>query len=92
MDSVIRLHNFCRDRKIEVPEGGVSVTLPTEITFDEEGDLTCDFYEPEPIRNGRPSKDQVVLSETREAIRARLEVQSIVRPEENKDRNASRTR
>ena len=36
------------------PKGDMSVMLPTIITFNEEGDLTGDFFEPEPIRSGRP--------------------------------------
>ena len=90
VDCVIRLHNFCRERQVKLPKGDVTVTPPKEVTFDDEDNLTGEFYEPEPIRSGRPSKDQAQLSLPRELIRQRLEIQGIVRPPRNADRNASR--
>lgn len=86
---VIRLHNFCRQHEIKLPKGDVSVTPPKEVTFDDEDNLTGDFYEPEPVRSGRPSNDQAKLSLPREIIHQSLEIQGIVRPPRNVDRNAS---
>ena len=43
VNAVVRLHNFCWDRKIKVPEEDVgSVVQPTGVMFDEEGYISND--------------------------------------------------
>ena len=43
VNAVVRRHNFCRDRKIKVPEEDVgSVVRPTGVMFDEEGYISND--------------------------------------------------
>ena len=92
VDCVIRLHNFCRQRKISVPERNTKGTLPREVTFNEDGDLTGEYFEPEPVRTVCPTTDQAQLSQPREAIRTRGKIVGINRPIRNKDRNASQER
>ena len=58
--------------------------LPAGITFDEEGDLTDDVFEPKPTRGGRPSNDQAQASQPSKALGMRRLVQGNVRPGRNK--------
>ena len=93
VNAVVRLHNFCRDRKVDVPtENAGSVVQPSEVTFNDNGLLSSDFFDTEPGRTGRPSKDQAKISRPREYIRRQLEVAGFVRPEHNIARNSNRTR
>ena len=92
VNAVFRLHNFCRDRKIKVPEEDVgSVVRPTGVMFDEEGYISNDYFDTAPARAGRPAKDQAKVSRPRETIRKHLEVGGFVRPPVD-NRNSNRTR
>ena len=91
VNAVVRLHNFCRDRKIDVPSDDVgSVVRPTDVTFDDEGFIN-DYFDTVPARAGRPTKDQAKVSRPRETIRKHLEVGGFVRPPVD-NRNSNRTR
>jgi len=90
VNAVVRLHNFCRERKADVPSGDVGTTLPMEITFDSNNVITSDYFETVPVRTGRPAKDQAAASTPREGIRRALEVQGFSRPEHNIARNRNR--
>ncbi|CAN0445975.1 unnamed protein product, partial [Ectocarpus sp. 12 AP-2014] len=82
VNAIVRLHNFCRDRKVDVPTENVGSAIPPpEVTFDEDGLISSDYFETVPARAGRPVKDQAKGSEPRETIRKELEVAGYARPE-----------
>lgn len=92
VNAIVRLHNFCRDRKVDVPTENVGSAIPPpEVTFDEDGLISSDYFETVPARAGRPVKDQAKVSEPRETIRKELEVAGYARPEHNIARNRKRT-
>lgn len=92
VDSVVRLHNFCRDRKVALPpDNAGNSSVPAGIEFDDDGALESDYLQPEMGRVGRPLKDQAAASRTRNAIRQELEIQGIMRPAHNLTRNRNRS-
>lgn len=93
VNAVVRLHNFCRERKVAVPKQQAgNVTLPRGLEFDKEGRVSGDFFEPVTGRLGRPLKDQAAASCTRNLIRQELQIQGLVRPAHNVARNKHRSR
>lgn len=90
VNAVVRCHNFCRTRIIDVPSQNVDVVLPAAVQVDDEGSFMNDYFEPAPSAGGRRVIDQVSISKPREAIRRRLEVEGIVRPRHNVERNRPR--
>ncbi|CAB1107031.1 unnamed protein product [Ectocarpus sp. CCAP 1310/34] len=91
VNAVVRLHNFCRDRKVDVPtENTGSAIPPPEVAFDDDGLISSDYFETVPVRTGRPVKDQAKASKPREAIRKELEVAGLMRPEHNIARSHKR--
>ena len=89
VNSVVRLHNLCRNRNIEVPDRDEGdVTLPAEVSLSEDGRISGDYFTTVQGRSGRPADDQTVLSGPRESIRSKLEVAGIVRPAHNLARNS----
>lgn len=91
VNAVVRLHNFCRDRAVEVPMDNIgSAVMPGEIIIDDDGLIACDYFDTAPLRSGRPAKNQAFVSKPREMIRKHLEVFGIVRPEHNLVRNRNR--
>ena len=66
VNAVVRLHNYCRDRKIKVPSDHVGyVVWPTDVTFDVEGLISNDYFDTVPARAGRRAKDQANVSRPR---------------------------
>lgn len=58
VDAVVRLHNSFRDRTVPVPKDNVgSVVQPQEVTFDEDGLISSDYFDTVPGKSGRPAKD-----------------------------------
>lgn len=92
VNAVVRLHNFCRERKTDVPTQNVGgVVQPDHVTFDDNGAISSDYFETVPARAGRPVKDQAKVSKPREHIRKQLEVGGFARPAHNIARNSNRT-
>lgn len=87
---MVRCHNFCRSRAVEVPKENVDVVVPPVVQFDDAGRISNDYFEPQPGVGGRRAVDQASISEPREAICARLEMEAIVRPRHNMEKNSSR--
>lgn len=92
VNAIVRLHNFCRNHKVDVPTQDVGVLRPADVTFDGDGLISNDFFETDPGRTGRPAKDQAKISRPRERIRHQLEVAGFARPAHNIARNSNRTR
>lgn len=91
VDAVVRLHNFCRERKVKVPTEDVGgVTIPAGVTFDKDCVVIGDYFNTVPVRSGRRAKDQVGVSKPREDIRRELEITGVARPEHNVARNRDR--
>eukprot|EP00903_Cladosiphon_okamuranus_P005785 g5732.t1 len=91
VNAVVRMHNFCRNRKIQVPTQNVgSVVQPSHVIFDDDGLISSDYFETVPVRSGRPAKDQAKASKPRKVIRMQLDVAGFARPEHNVARNFSR--
>ncbi|CAN0374944.1 unnamed protein product [Ectocarpus sp. 13 AM-2016] len=91
VNAVVRLHNFCRDRKVDVPtENTGSAIPPPEVAFDDDGLISSHYFETVPVRTGRPAEDQAKASKPREAIRKELEVAGMMRPEHNIARSHKR--
>lgn len=91
VNAVVRLHNFCRDRKVEVPTQNVGgVVQPNYVAFDDDDLISSDYYDTVPARAGRPAKNQAKLSKPRESIRRQLEVGGFARPAHNLARNCTR--
>lgn len=87
VDAVVRLHNFCRRRAVSMPAtaGGVR---QSPVDFNKDDTIAGDFYRTDPRgRRGRPAG---VLSVPREIIRRKLEVEGILRPAFNLERNKGR--
>ena len=82
MSSIVRLHNLCRRSRAEVhPAMGVS--LPQEVRFNSKGRIEGDLFQT--IASlGRPVTD---TGGPREAIRSRIEAQTLMRPRWNLKRN-----
>eukprot|EP00903_Cladosiphon_okamuranus_P007965 g7688.t1 len=91
VNAVVRMHNFCRNRKIQIPTQNVgSVVQPSHVIFVDDGLISSDYFETVPVRFGRPAKDQAQASNPREVIRTQLDVAGFARPEHNLARNRSR--
>lgn len=91
MNSVVRLHNFCRDRLVEVPTYNVGkVTQPTGVSFDSSGRIDSDFFDIAATQTGRRLSNQAAASQPREDIRSELEILGIGRPAHNIARNKHR--
>lgn len=90
VNAVVRCHIFCRSRVVSVPRENIEVTVPAAVQFDEHGTISNDFFEPSPGVGGRNFGNQAAISVPREAIRRRLELEGIVRPRHNVERNRSR--
>lgn len=90
VDSIVRLHNFCRGRNIEVPDGDEGEVLrPSGVEFTPDGRITGEYFATDGGASGRPSNNQAGLSAQRESIRSRLEIAGVVRPAHNVARNKS---
>lgn len=91
VDSVVRLHNFCRARLVDVPDGQAdNVSMPAYVSFKQDGGFDNEHFEPAPVRQGRPAVDQASLSKPRDEIRAGLDIQGMMRPAHNRARNRNR--
>ena len=91
VNSVVRLHNFCRNWLVSVPKHNVrKVTVLMEVAFNSCGLIDNDYFRPASTRLGRPREDQVVVSNLREDIRRELEIRGFVRPAHNHARNINR--
>lgn len=89
MNSVVRLHNFCRRRRVRVPARNVGDVGEPPVRFSRNNTMIGNYYDT--VRNDRvwrPASNQAGLPQTREAIRTRLEIEGIMRPRVDIDRNA----
>lgn len=92
VNCVVRMHNFCRDRMVDVPVGNVgAVTVPEGVSFNKDGAMDNDYFEPQPARSGRPMVNQVSASKPREQVRRGIEIGGFGRPAHNMTRNGHRT-
>ncbi|CAN0413570.1 unnamed protein product, partial [Pylaiella littoralis] len=70
VESLVRLHNFCRDQRVDVPtEEAGGVRMPSNIGFTPTGEFSNDFFNTEPSPMGRPAGNQGRVSAPRENIR-----------------------
>lgn len=86
VDAIIRLHNYCRRRRDDNVPASIGVSQPAKVSFDKDNFFDGDFFNTGPIAGRRPGGK----GGPREAIRARLERESILRPRWNLERNAAR--
>ena len=78
VNSVVRLHNFSRHRRVAVPASSYRAATPP-VNFDADNFILGDYYDTaQQTHPGRPKADQVSLSVTREVIHSRLEAQGIM--------------
>lgn len=89
MYSTVRLHNFCRRRRVLVPTVHAGIARDPPVTFEEDHSPVDESFKTKP-RYRKQHLSNTILSTPRKAIRHRLEMEGIYGPNFNITRNLSR--